>query len=323
VGRYDQERPKFEFRPRPRHLLYLVDLAVIAGLFLLGAHIFRTTAGEKKLAEGEHLRELAKANGSRLLEQADSVVAAAKARLTQAEADSMASVQDLMRRRSALEAAFQARTKLNSQLGPVTDQVFLLRERSSKETASVADYRKQLAGRRSDIEDLTRQSQDAEKRLAESRRKDREARDQLAMAQRDRTYEPVGMFPDKSGLLVRRDVSSSEELTNVELQQNVWRPGPLDVGVSLGFGLGSGDFSSSKQLGVVVSRDLMHRRVGLDFGAGYSVLTNQTGLDQSGAYASASLRYSPFYKERFHFGLGARADKENVLPFISVGVGRR
>jgi hypothetical protein len=133
----------------------------------------------------------------------------------------------------------------------------------------------------------------------------------------------VGMFPDKSGLLVRRDVSESQDLTNVELQHNVWRPGALDVGVSLGFGLGSGDFTSSKQLGLVVTRPLLHRRLGLDFGAGYSVLTNHAGSDAGGGYASASLRLSPFYKERFHFGLGARADKENVLPFISVGVGRR
>jgi hypothetical protein len=323
VGRYDQDRPKFEFKPRPRHLLYLVDLAVIAGLFLLGAHIFRTTAGEKKLAEGEQLRELAKQSGSRLLEQADSVVAATKVRLSRTVVDSTASVEELLRRRAALEAAYQDRTKLNQQLNPVTDQVFDLRERSTRETAKVAGYRKELAGRRSDIVDLTAQARDAARKLEESQRKNREAQEQLAMARRDRTYEPVGMFPDKSGLLLRRDVSADQELTNVELQHNVWRPGALDVGVSLGFGLGSGDFSSSKQLGLVLSRALMHRRVGLDLGAGYSVLTNQVGTDESGAYASASLRYSPFYKERVHFGLGARADRESVLPFVSVGVGRR
>ncbi len=323
MGRYDQDRPKFEFKPRPRHLLYLIDVAVIVGFFLFGAYIFRSTAGEKKLAEGAQLRELAKQKGSRLLEQADSVVAATQLRVNQALADSATSAVELVRRRAALESAFQERSRLNQGLYPVTDQVFDLRERSSKEVAKVDGYRNDLVGRRSDIVDLTAEAEEAARRLEESQRKDRDARDQLAEARRDRTYEPVGMFPDKSGLLVRRDVSDDEDLTNVELQHNVWRPGALDVGVSLGFGLGSGELSSSKQLGLVVTRPLLHRRLGLDFGAGYSVLTDQAGTDESGAYASASLRLSPFYKERFHFGLGARADKENVLPFVSVGVGRR
>jgi hypothetical protein len=323
VGRYDQERPTFDLKPRPRHLLYLVDLAVIAGLFLIGAHIFRTTAGEKKLAEGAYLRETAKANGSRLLEQADSVVVAAKSREIAALADSAASSDDLLRRWAAFNAAVQEKNTLGRAINPVTDQVFLLRDRSTQETAKVAEYRKELTGRRSDIVDLTAQAQDAARKLEESQRRNREAQEQLAMSRRDRVYEPVGMFPDKSGLLLRRDVSSDQELTNVELQHNVWKPGALDVGVSLGFGLGSGDFSSSKQLGLVATRPLLHRRLGLDVGAGYSVLTSQAGADESGAYASASLRLSPFYKERFHFGLGARADKESVLPFVSVGVGRR
>ena len=323
MGRYDQERPAFDFKPRPRHLLYLIDLAVMAGLFLLGAYIFRTTAGEKKLAEGALLREAAKANGSRLLEQADSVVVAAKSREVAALADSAASSEDLVRRWAAFNAAVQEKNTLGRALNPATDQVFLLRDKSSQEVSKVAEYRKELTGRRSDIVDLTAQAQEAARKLEESQKKNREAQEQLAMSRRDRTYEPVGMFPDKSGLLFRRDVSADQELTNVELQHNIWKPGAMDVGVSLGFGLGSGDFSSSKQLGLVLTQPLLHRRLGLDFGAGYSVLTSQAGADQSGAYASASLRLSPFYKERFHFGLGARADRENFLPFISVGVGRR
>lgn len=323
MGRYDEERPKFEFKPRPRHLLYLIDLAVIAGLFLLGAQIFRNTAGEKKLAEGARLREIAKANGSRLLEQADSVVVAARNRQTAAVADSAASSEDLARRWAAFNAAVQEKNRQGQAIIPLTNQVFDLRDRSTQERDKVAGYRRDLTGRRSDIKDLTRQAEEAASKLEESQKKDREAREQLANSRRDRTYEPVGMFPDESGLLVRRDVSAEQELTNVELQHDVWKPGPMDVGVSLGFGLGSGDFSSSKQLGLVVTRPLLHRRLGLDFGAGYSVLTSQAGADASGAYASAGLRYSPFYKERFHFGLGARADRENVLPFISVGVGRR
>jgi hypothetical protein len=250
-------------------------------------------------------------------------VVATKARLAAVLSDSSSAAADLTRRRVALEASFQERQRINQALYPLTDAVFDLRSRSSGELAKVDEYSKELKGRRSDIVDLTGQAREAERKLQESQSNHRDSQEKLASARRDRTYEPVGMFPDKSGLLVRREVSDNQDLTNVEVQHDVWRPGTVDVGVSLGFGLGTGDYTSSKQLGLVLTRPLMHRRLGLDFGAGYSVLTNQAGSDESGPYASAGLRLSPFYKERFHFGLGARADKESVLPFVSVGVGRR
>ncbi len=48
---------------------------------------------------------------------------------------------------------------------------------------------------------------------------------QLAQARSMRAYEPAGMFPDKSGLVVRQDMSDTQDLTNVELQQSLWAPG--------------------------------------------------------------------------------------------------
>ena len=320
----DDDKPKFSFRPRWRHLLYLVDAVIIVAFFFIGGWAFRTTVGDKKIAEGERLRLLAQANGSRLLEQADSVVTVERARLATALADSATWAEDFLRRRVALEAAVTERQQLTQTLYPMTDQIFDFRDRSTKALADLAQLEKEIKTRKAEVVDLRSQSDQAGNQLDEEKRLHEDSMRQLARARSTRTYEPVGMFPDKSGLLVRQDISSCQELTNVQLQHSFWTtPGKMDLGLSLGLGLGSQDVASAKEFGLVVTRPLIHRRLGLDLGAGYSVLTSPDGQDDQGAYASAGLRFFPWYRERFHLGLGARAGQEEVRPFVSVGVGRR
>jgi hypothetical protein len=67
-----------------------------------------------------------------------------------------------------------------------------------------------------------------------------------------------------------------------------------------------GDRASSKQVGLLLSRTLIHRRFGLDFSAGLSHLTDDTGEGDAGAYAGAALRISPFYRSGFTSVLALR-----------------
>ncbi len=320
----DDDKRKFEFRPQWKHLLYLVDLAVILALFFAGAWAFRTIVGEKKLAEGVRLRELAKQKGSRALVQADSVLTAENGRLQAVVADSAKTADELIRRRAVLDATVAEQQRVNQALYPLTDQVFDLQYRATSALSEVRQYKEDLRTRRAELAGLRADAADAARQLVEAQDRHEDALGQLAQARSMRAYEPAGVFPDKSGLVVRQDMSESQELTNVEFQQSLWAPArQVDLGLSLGVGLGSGDVASSKNLGLLLTRSLIHRRLGLDFGAGYSVLTDPEGADASGVYASAGLRFSPFYKERFHLGLGARADREEVTPFVSIGLGRR
>jgi hypothetical protein len=320
----DDDKPKFSFHPQWKHLFYLVDLAVIVALFFAGAWAFRSIVGEKKLAEGVRLRELAKTKGSRALVQADSVLAAENGRLQVAVTDSATTADELIRRRAALDATVAEQQRVNQALYPLTDQVFDLQYRATTALSEVRQYKEDLRTRRGELASLRAKAADAARQLAEAQDRHEDARSQLAQARTMRAYEPAGVFPDKSGLVVRQDISDTQDLTNVEFQQSLWAPArQIDLGVSLGLGLGSGEVASSKNVGLLLTRSLIHRRLGLDFGAGYSVLTDPGGTDDAGAYASAGLRFSPFYKERFHLGLGARASGDEVTPFLSIGLGRR
>ena len=321
--RFEDDSPKIPFRPSWKHLLHLIDAAIIVGLFFLGAYIFRTAVGEKKLAAGEQLRVQRREDAAKAQVQADSILGAERQRLEVALGDSVGWAGELGRRRTGLEATVAEQQRVNQGLYALTDQVFDLQYRARTATDEVRQYREDMAARRTEMADLHTKADEAQRELSEAQTRNQIAGEQLAQARAVRVREPEGVFPDQSGLVVRQDISDTRLLTNVAFQHTLWSPGVTDVGVSLGLGLGSQDVASSKELGLLLTRNLIHRRLDLDLGAGYSVLTSPEGTDQTGAYATASLRFSPFFRERFHLGLGARAAQDEVTPFISVGVGRK
>lgn len=320
--RFEDEGPKFSFRPSWKHLLHLIDLAVMVGLFLLGGYVFRTIVGEKKMAEAEELRLKNREAAAVAQVQADSILAVENSRLTVALADSASQAEDFANRRASLEYVAAEQQRVNQELHPLMEEVLDAQYQSTTALNSLRQYRDDIAQRRSRIADLESQAATALRELQEAQDRQQSAVTQLEQVRSLRAREPKGVFPDQAGVLVRQDVASEGALTSVEFQHNLWSPGILDVGLSLGLGLGSDD-ASSKEFGFVVTRPLIRRRLGLDLGAGYSVLTDPAGDDGTGAYALASLRLSPFYRERFHLGLGARAAQDEVTPFISVGLGRR
>lgn len=318
----DDEKPKFSFRPKWKHLFYLLDLAIMAGLFYAGAWAFRSWVGERKLAEQAEIRQQTLVNGTRMLAQADSVLKVERGRLVDAAADSASWAEDLNARLVYLQNTVAEQQRVNQQLGPLTDDVFDLQYKATTSLTDVRDNREELAVRRKELAGLLGQADQAARELEEAHRRQEDSASQLANARSLRDYEPASIFPAKSGLALRQDISESQELTNVQFTYSLWKPGKADLGVRAALGLGSEDVSSGKEVSLVVTRSLIHRRLGLDLSAGYLVLTDPEGSNDSSPFAAAALRLSPFYKERFHLGLGARAAEEEVTPFLSVGVGR-
>ncbi len=315
--------PKPEFRLRPRHLWHILDLIVIAALFMATGRVYLNTRGEKVMQAKEADRAAAQVEGVRLIQQADSVVAATTVTLQGMLADSTEAFGELSRMRVELETGIERRQALSQQIFPLSENVLALKERTQDAVASVERYEKDLAAREAEIDSLGRMAQTSQERLDRTRVERQEAARNLLHARQEQAYEPTGNFPERTGLMVKREAGKDVDLTSLELQQILWRPNQLDVGLALGVGLGDGESVSDKEVGLLVTRQLIHRRLGLDLGAGYSVLTQPEGRDETGAYASAGLRLSPFYQERLHLGLGARAKHGEVLPFLGVTVGRR
>ncbi|MDM7913641.1 MAG: hypothetical protein ACE15D_05720 [Candidatus Eisenbacteria bacterium] len=322
----DEETFDPKFRLRPRHAFYILDLILIAAIFLITGRMYMNTKGVEIIASKQQEREAATLEGQRLLAQADSVVTATLSTFEQMKADSVHAVGGLLQLRSDIEAGFVRRQTLDQQVIGLSDAILSLRDQTDEAVAQSVRDSMNVASRQAEIDSLRTRADALAKQLTDTRaERDRVAANLMA-ARRQETYDPTGRFPEKTGLMVRRDVGSDEvDLTNLQLQQLLWEPrdGKVDVGVELGFGLGTDQAVSNKQVGLLVSRSLIHRRLGLDLSAGYSLLTEEGGTDDQSPYASASLRLSPFYKERLHLGLGARANHGEVVPFLGVQVGRR
>lgn len=315
--------PKLDLRPRPRHALRLIDLAVMAGIFYLAGSLYMDTKGEERLNAARAAREQAQIEAERALAQADSVVSATELTLQAMLADSAATADSLVQRRAQLEAAMAESERLAQALFPLGDQVGEMRRQAAQARDKTEALQKDAQQRRAEVGKLRAEVETLTAELEAARARREQAAAAVAAATRAREYEPAGLFPDRSALAVGRQVATDEDLTSVEVQRTMWDQGPVDVGLSVGLGLGSGDASSMKKAGLLLSRPLIHRRLAMDFQAGLSTIGDEEGNQEGTAYASAALRFSPFYRERLHFGLGARADDRGVQPYLGIVFGRR
>jgi hypothetical protein len=318
-----RDLPTPEFRLRPYHALYLVDLALAAVIFVVCGNLYMQKKGSVVLAAKDQERAAAQIAGQKAQLQADSVLAYQQGVLQKMRGDSIQWVADYLHRDEALKQGVTRWGSLKNSADQLSGQIFNMHDRSIEAIQKADEYEKDVSERRDEITSLSAQAATADSTLQTTQKQRSDAAQELSQAHETRTYEPVGLFPDKSSLAVRQEVNSKTQMTNFELQHVVTSAQSVDVGVSLGVGLGSGDRTASKQLGLLLSRELIHRRLGLDVGAGYSQMSNASGKNNSGAYASAGIRFSPFYKERLHFGAGARAVQGEILPYIGVTVGRR
>ncbi|MFN8547922.1 MAG: hypothetical protein U0527_08160 [Candidatus Eisenbacteria bacterium] len=311
------------YRFKWTHIFYAVDLALIFGLFSWGGQWYFETKGVPAIQATEVERTRQQAEAKRLAAEADSVVAASRVLLVRAREDSIAAYAELQQRNQAIETGYAEIQAEQAKTVEIARPLYDLRQSAESNVSQAANYDQELTARESEIVRTDSTALAAEQKLEQAKQSLSASTNELETAHRTVTYEPHSRFPTSSGVMVRSEARDGAAMTGVELQHMMWQRSGTDVGLSFGLGLGSGSTESMKQLGLVFARPLVHRRLGLDFGAGYSLLTNDTGKDESSPYASASLRYAPFYKERFHLGLGARADQDGVQPFVGVALGRR
>jgi hypothetical protein len=315
--------PSAEFRLKKIHLFFLLDLVIAAGLFALTGNVYMSRRGDRVIAIEEQKRAEARLEFKELLSEADSVMAYQQQALASMRVDSVGWFQTYERMRAQLEAGFAERQTISGNVFQLAEIVQNMKSRTQEAIVQADGYEKDVTEQRERIGSLTDESTEFASKLDSTKVNRRQAAENLREAYADRTYEPVGYFPDRSGVAVKSEVTANERITSVEVQRVLTSRRAFDLGLALGVGVGSGDRASSKELGVLVSRPLVHRRLGMDLAAGYEHLTDEAGNNNGGAYAAAGLRYSPLYKERLHFGLGARASDGEVLPYISVSVGRR
>lgn len=320
----DDDAPKEKFKLRPKHALLLIDAAVLVAIFMVSGRLYANNHGAKLIAAKQQERVAAQMQNAAMLTQADSVATAAQATLAEMKTEHAQSEDELRRLKAQLETDVPQTRQLEQGLFRLSDMVLDLRERSAAASKELKSRERNVRERSTEVDSLRTKSVRAAEELDSTKEEFDKTTSVLGQAKQEEAYDPKGRFPASTGVAVRRDMSSSQDLTNLELQHLFYNSGVTGVGVSMAFGLGASDeAASNKEVGVLLTRPLIHRRLGLDLGAGFSQISAAGGSDDNGGYASAALRLSPFYKERFHIGLGARASHGDVVPFLGFAVGRR
>jgi hypothetical protein len=320
----DDDTPREKFKLRPKHALLLVDALVLAVIFMAAGQIYVSKRGTKMIAAKEQERLAAQQANAVLLTQADSVAAASQATLAEMKTEHAQSIDELQGLKAQLEADVPRTRQLEQGLYSLSDVVLDLRERSVAASKDLKSRERNVHERKTEVDSLKVKSEKSELELQSTRSEYEQTTQSLGQAKEIEVYDPKGTFPANTGVAVRRDMSNAQDLTNLELQHLFYNSDATGLGMSMAFGLGaSEEAASNKELGVLLTKPLIHRRLGLDLGAGFTQLTSEGGSDDNGGYASAALRLSPFYKERVHFGLGARAAHGDFVPFLGFAIGRR
>jgi len=314
--------PPLDLRPRWSHLLILVDLALIAGIFHFAQDVYFNTKGAERLRASETERQARKDEAERLSQEADSVLAVAKTSLVVAQSDSLRMSQELANRLADLDALVADQQRLAQSILPVSEDVLEQRSASAAALRRVDNQGEALKKRQVTVAGLRTDLLAATRKLDDTRELTASSLMDLESARRKRDWDPVGILPSRSGMLLSHEFSDDVDHTIVELQHKLANAGKLDLGLAAGVGFAAGG-GSMKQVGVLLTQLLVHRRVSLDASAGYNVLTDDRGDDEGGAYGALGFRFSPFYREHFHLGLGARAAREGVMPYLGIGIGRR
>lgn len=320
----DDDTPREKFKLRPRHALLLIDAAVLVAIFLATGQIYVDKRGAKMVAAKEQERLAAQQVNAALLTQADSVATAAQTTLAEMKIEHAQTIEELQNQKAALEADVPKTRQLEQGLYSLSDMVLDLRERSTSASKELKSRERNVRERKGEVDSLKTKSAKSQEQLVSTRSEFEQTTQNLGEARQTEEYDPKGTFPASTGVAVRRDMNADQSLTNLELQHLFYNSDATGLGVSAAFGLGSSEeAASNKELGVLLTRPLIHRRLGLDLGAGFSQLTSEGGSDDNGGYASAALQLSPFYKERLHIGLGARASHGDFVPFLGFAIGRR
>jgi hypothetical protein len=221
-----------------------------------------------------------------------------------------------------LDAQVLEQQRLAQSILPISEQVLGQRSLTASALRRVDNQADAMARRITTLEGLRTDLALAQQKLDETQEMTASTAMDLDAARKKRDWDPVGILPSRSGMLLSHEFGEDIDRTIVELQHKLANAGKLDLGLAAGVGFAAAG-GSTKQLGLMLTRLLVHRRVSLDASAGYSVLTDDRGGDDSGAYGALGFRFSPFYREHFHLGLGARAAHDGVMPYIGIGIGRR
>jgi len=252
----------------------------------------------------------------------------------EAIADAEAQVREAEARRDSIIALTKEYT---ADIPVQVDKIAEARQKAQDMTAQSLQLRGRLGTQRDRLRDLRQQvetltDQAADLAATEAVQRDslfaneqrrlalvRDVEEMIAYRERD----PWSMFPVSASLAAYVEFTEDANFLTFSLAKDFYRRGNLDFGVSGALGFGNEQGTSLREAGLYANVELAFRRLSLDLGAGYSSLQVGTAEDSGDPYASAILRWAPYYRERAFLLAGTKLAHGELSYLLGVGFGRR
>lgn len=205
----------------------------------------------------------------------------------------------------------------------LTDKFVALRRDIEKADDQRRSKQGEILERREEVRQLEEQLAILETELADSSAIRTGIQEDIADLRRERERDPISIFPPGAGLAILAELEDGDQIYGVSLSGVLKEFGQINVGLAGNVGLAQATEGSVKEGGVFVNVPLVFRRASVDFETGVTSMTDARGDDDLSHFLAATLRYAPFYRERFFLLGGLKTRDTDPSVRLGVGFGRR
>ena len=303
--------------------LPILDLVMFSLLFVGAAKYWYDTRGQEQIAESAALVVEAREENNKQVEDRLEAIDFAEeakqntiydkeARIKQAELiDEQIKVEH-----SRIQAGEKRTRELTDEFSQVRGEINRTDEQRRTKQQEILERREEIALFEDDVALLRAQVDDSLAVRAG-------IQNQIAELHRERQRDPLSIFPPGAAVASLVEVENDDQFFLVSLSGVIKEFGDINVGLTGNLGLANNTENSIKEGGVFLNIPLAFRRASLDLESGLGSMRGASGKDDLTGYVGATLRYAPFYKERFFLLAGTKYRESDANIRLGIGFGRR
>lgn len=303
--------------------LPILDLVVFVLLFVGAAKYWYDTRGQEQIVESAAIVEEARKENIKAVEDRREAIEFARAAKQDVIFDKEAKIkqaemidQQIKVEHERIQAGDRRTRELTDLFSQTRGEINRTDEQRRTKMQEILERREEIAQFESDVAELRAQVDDS---LSVRSR----IQEQIAALHRERQRDPLSIFPPGAAVASLVEIENDDQFFMISLSGVVKEFGNINVGLTGNLGLANNTENSIKEGGVFLNIPLAFRRASLDLESGLGSMRGSSGKDDVTGYVGATLRYAPFYKERFFLLAGTKYRESDANVRVGIGFGRR
>lgn len=303
--------------------LPLLDLVVFVVLFIGAGMYWYNSRGVEQIDESAELVEEAREENEARVEQRNEDIERALGQQQQTIYDKEAQVKSAELIDQQIQEEHEKIQRGEARVRELTDVFAQTRSEIERTDSQRRTKQAEILERREEIRQFEEEVATLEAVVADSVAARQSIQDQIAALHRERQRDPLSIFPPGAAVAAVVEIEEDDQVFAVSLSGVVKEFGNINVGLTGTLGLANQSESSVKEGGVFANIPIAFRRASIDLESGFGSVRGSSGNDELTGYAAATLRFAPFYQERFFLLAGTKYRESDASFRIGLGFGRR